>query len=359
MTTNGSNGSMTSNATTDCRAAAAKHNETRLIGAYIPQCEADGSFSALQCHGSIGHCWCTDEQGREINGTRSRPGPTTRECQAHRLGFGTAANQTANQTGNQTVNQSACMFEQEAGKLAPRPGRFMPSCDADGSYSSLQCHRSTGYCWCADAEGRKVDGTEARSGPTKETCDLHRTQLNMTDCQATSAKQNASGLIGSFVPRCEDDGSFSPLQCHSSTGHCWCADQQGSEINGTRGRPGPSSADCQAKRQASDGQTTCASARALAMARARPGAFVPQCEQDGSYKPRQCHASTGTCWCADSHGHKLPTPPGPTDEECQRVVRAARAQEECGTESMPCTPELQRQGVNCVVGTCVEVQLMF
>ena len=33
---------------------------TTLIGAYVPSCEADGSFSPTQCHGSTGYCWCVD-----------------------------------------------------------------------------------------------------------------------------------------------------------------------------------------------------------------------------------------------------------------------------------------------------------
>ena len=31
-----------------------------LIGAYLPSCEADGSFTPVQCHGSTGYCWCVD-----------------------------------------------------------------------------------------------------------------------------------------------------------------------------------------------------------------------------------------------------------------------------------------------------------
>ena len=30
------------------------------------------------------------------------------------------------------------------------------------------------------------------------------------------------------------------------------------------------------------------------------GAYAPQCEQDGSYKRKQCYGSTGYCWCAVS-----------------------------------------------------------
>lgn len=41
---------------------------------YVPQCNLDGSFEEVQCHGSSNECWCVDEQGSELNGTR-RKGP--------------------------------------------------------------------------------------------------------------------------------------------------------------------------------------------------------------------------------------------------------------------------------------------
>ena len=41
---------------------------------YVPQCNLDGSFEEVQCHGPSNGCWCVDQQGRELNGTR-RKGP--------------------------------------------------------------------------------------------------------------------------------------------------------------------------------------------------------------------------------------------------------------------------------------------
>ena len=39
-------------------------------GMSLPQCKPDGSWREKQCHESIGYCWCVDENGEEIPGTR-------------------------------------------------------------------------------------------------------------------------------------------------------------------------------------------------------------------------------------------------------------------------------------------------
>ncbi|XP_013184531.2 proteoglycan Cow [Amyelois transitella] len=48
----------------------------------------------------------------------------------------------------------------------------------------------------------------------------------------------------------------------------------------------------------------------IALARAHPdphpGAYVPSCDARGFYRPRQCHAALGVCWCVDPHGAELP-----------------------------------------------------
>lgn len=60
------------------------HNQisnTSLIGSYIPQCSADGSFSPIQCHGSTGYCWCVHVQtGEPVSGVVqfSRPPCTSK-----------------------------------------------------------------------------------------------------------------------------------------------------------------------------------------------------------------------------------------------------------------------------------------
>ena len=48
----------------------------------------------------------------------------------------------------------------------PLLGQFTPTCTSEGKYEMVQCHRSTGYCWCADTEtGVKKQGTDVRGTP--------------------------------------------------------------------------------------------------------------------------------------------------------------------------------------------------
>uniref|UniRef100_A0A8D0Q6Z0 Nidogen-1 n=1 Tax=Sus scrofa TaxID=9823 RepID=A0A8D0Q6Z0_PIG len=43
-------------------------------GLFVPECDEHGHYAPTQCHGSTGYCWCVDRDGREVEGTRTRPG---------------------------------------------------------------------------------------------------------------------------------------------------------------------------------------------------------------------------------------------------------------------------------------------
>ena len=44
------------------------------LGLFVPECDEHGNYVPTQCHGSTGYCWCVDRDGRELEGTRTRPG---------------------------------------------------------------------------------------------------------------------------------------------------------------------------------------------------------------------------------------------------------------------------------------------
>ena len=61
----------------------------------------------------------------------------------------------------------------------------------------------------------------------------------LTTCQQRYEESFLFPPLGRFVPQCKEGGNFDEIQCHSSTGHCWCVDSYGFEQLGTRirGRP--------------------------------------------------------------------------------------------------------------------------
>ncbi|XP_062404604.1 CD74 molecule, major histocompatibility complex, class II invariant chain a [Sardina pilchardus] len=44
---------------------------------------------------------------------------------------------------------------------------------------------------------------------------------------------------GLFLPQCDEQGNYKPMQCWHSTGYCWCVDKEGVEVEGTRHRGAP------------------------------------------------------------------------------------------------------------------------
>ncbi|NWJ04173.1 TICN2 protein, partial [Crypturellus undulatus] len=44
---------------------------------------------------------------------------------------------------------------------------------------------------------------------------------------------------GVFIPSCDEDGYYRRLQCEQGGGECWCVDQLGQELTGTRGHGRP------------------------------------------------------------------------------------------------------------------------
>ncbi|XP_009209802.1 nidogen-2 isoform X1 [Papio anubis] len=126
------------------------------------------------------------------------------------------------------------------------PGaRFhIPQCDEQGNFLPLQCHGSTGFCWCVDPDGHEVPDTQTPPGSTPPHCGPppEPTQRPPTICERW--RENLLEHYGGtprddqYVPQCDDLGHFTPLQCHGKSDFCWCVDKDGREVQGTRSQPG-------------------------------------------------------------------------------------------------------------------------
>ncbi|XP_042069383.1 nidogen-2 [Haplochromis burtoni] len=124
----------------------------------------------------------------------------------------------------------------------PITGVYKPQCDAEGQYLPQQCHGSTGYCWCVDSRGDERAGTRTPPGAAPVDCDrpvaVTPTERPESMCERWRASliEHYGGKPGpqQYVPQCEPDGEFSPVQCYGETNYCWCVDQNGRMVPGTK-----------------------------------------------------------------------------------------------------------------------------
>lgn len=176
--------------------------------------------------------------------------------------------------------------------------RYAPTCNIDGTYTSIQCWKFVGVCWCVDLEGVEIDGTRsvnrkprcprrdavlegpsvrncrilpfgcckdgktAATGPYNEGCpgsesacwnshygccpdgktaaagtNFESCPRQPTRCEKERdkiVKSNNKPLTGLYVPQCNRDGDYDQIQCHGSKGYCWCVDKSGREFKGTK-----------------------------------------------------------------------------------------------------------------------------
>ncbi|XP_068135044.1 WAP four-disulfide core domain protein 8-like [Hyperolius riggenbachi] len=67
----------------------------------------------------------------------------------------------------------------------------------------------------------------------------------LTKCQKEHQEAMGSNAVGRFVPDCDKDGNYKPLQCSSSSGYCWCVTSDGEKVPGTDTRPGRPEPNCE------------------------------------------------------------------------------------------------------------------
>jgi len=52
-------------------------------------------------------------------------------------------------------------------------------------------------------------------------------------CEAADIATENCGGLGCYIPQCTEDCEWESMQCWSSTGYCWCVDEEGIEVEGT------------------------------------------------------------------------------------------------------------------------------
>ncbi|XP_048340635.1 LOW QUALITY PROTEIN: nidogen-2 [Sphaerodactylus townsendi] len=186
----------------------------------VDECAEGRCHPAAECSNSPGSFSCRCRAGYEGDGFQCSPVTVQRmtRCEHERL------------------------YSTQRG--SPHPGGpHVPQCDDRGNYRPLQCHSSTGECWCVDGDGREITGSRTPPGSSPPPCGAPEpTQRPQTMCErwrlSLLEHYGGSPRDDQYVPQCDALGQFSPLQCHGNSGYCWCVDEKGHEVQGTRSEPG-------------------------------------------------------------------------------------------------------------------------
>ncbi|XP_041430658.1 SPARC-related modular calcium-binding protein 1 isoform X6 [Xenopus laevis] len=192
------------------------------------------------------------------------------------------------------ASQSKCRLERtQALEQAKKPQEavFIPECNEDGSFTQVQCHTFTGYCWCVTPDGKPISGSSVQN----------KTPVCSGSVTEKPSNQGNSGR--------RDDGS--KLTPTMESRHVFDGDDitaptlwikhlviKDAKLNSSSVKHPEKANSCDQERQ---------SALEEAKLNPREGIVIPECAPGGLYKPVQCHQSTGYCWCVlVDNGRPLP-----------------------------------------------------
>ncbi|NXX77746.1 THYG protein, partial [Urocolius indicus] len=290
------------------------------------------SFRTVQCSRDGLSCWCVDENGIEVPGSK--------------------------QNGYPISCLSFCQLQKQrilvSGYINSSSVSYIPQCLDSGAFDAVQCDTELGQCWCVDLEGMEIYGTRQKGKPTW--------------CPGNCAIRDRRILHGfgeKSPPQCSADGEFLPVQCkfvnttdmmffdlvHSYnrlpkvfqsfsslreafpevSGYCYCADSLGRELADTglellldevydtvfsAEEPARTFTESSMYRilqrrflgvqLAASGRFRCPSRCEVERAAALryQHTYVPSCTADGAYAPAQCQQA-GHCWCVDTNGQEV------------------------------------------------------
>ncbi|NXT00229.1 THYG protein, partial [Jacana jacana] len=159
---------------------------------------------------------------------------------------------------------------------------FVPACTKEGRYEEVQCF--AGECWCLEPSGKEVPGSRVQGRRPRCPTDCEKQRRNLQ-----ALKQSLPAGSDLFIPSCNEDGDFLPLQCHGT--NCFCLDSKGKTIPGIRGEAGKPM-QCPSVCQVTAGQEFLKAVKVLLSSPSAvsqlPGLYLPQCEAGGAWRQAQC-----------------------------------------------------------------------
>ncbi|XP_043929964.1 SPARC-related modular calcium-binding protein 1 isoform X3 [Protopterus annectens] len=187
---------------------------------FIPDCNEDGSFAQVQCHTYTGYCWCVTSDGKPISGSSVQN--KTPVCS------GSVTDKPTGQ-GNSGRKVSFRLFltlNSDDGVKPTPTVEAQPYFDGDGNDwdqykdkkdpKQLAQEITAPTLWIKQLviKDSKMNSSSLKPQEKGYTCDQER--------QSALEEVRQYPREGIFIPECAPNGLYKPVQCHQSTGYCWC-----------------------------------------------------------------------------------------------------------------------------------------
>ncbi|XP_037066578.1 SPARC-related modular calcium-binding protein 1 isoform X2 [Peromyscus leucopus] len=208
------------------RAQALEQAKKPQEAVFVPECGEDGSFAQVQCHTYTGYCWCVTPDGKPISGSSVQnktpvcSGPVTDKPLSQ-----DNSERRARPPRTRAKTQNHRVLRVDAVTNGQKPGAQRPGVDDDGSkptptmetqpvFDGDEITAPTLWIKHLVIKDSKLNNTNVRNSEKVHSCDQERQSA------LEEARQNPrEGIV---IPECAPGGLYKPVQCHQSTGYCWC-----------------------------------------------------------------------------------------------------------------------------------------
>ncbi|XP_077416177.1 SPARC-related modular calcium-binding protein 1 isoform X3 [Vanacampus margaritifer] len=206
---------------------------------FVPECNEDGSFAQVQCHTLTGYCWCVTTDGKPVSGSSVHN--RTPVCSGNFHEFLGSHTGTSALTGTlsslltfSALHTFVFSLRRVRDRQTPRAGKHRskrnvpdaPKLHVDDGSKPTPTMETL-----VPAEGDEITAPtlwikQLVYKENKQNSSTPRKQEKVPSCDQErqsaldEARQNPREAV--FIPDCGPGGLYKAVQCHQSTGYCWC-----------------------------------------------------------------------------------------------------------------------------------------